>query len=230
MSIKSLLQLILLALIVLIIGGIYFLYFYSNSNDEILNYKKNLEEMNVNDVKENLMENSINLEDKKVELKQNDNIKLKNDKTEENNELNGNKNLTKDIEYLTTDNDGNKYKIIAKLGETSTKDSNILKLTKVDGIVSSKIQGDIKISSEFAEYNYSNQNSKFYKNVKIYYDNKEISCDNLDLNISKNIAVAYNNVIINDNNSILKADNITMDILTKDIKINSNKKIKVSSN
>ena len=35
MSIKSLLQLILLALIVLIIGGIYFLYFYSNSNDEI---------------------------------------------------------------------------------------------------------------------------------------------------------------------------------------------------
>tara|TARA_B100000614_G_C14465403_1_gene460245 strand:+ start:297 stop:989 length:693 start_codon:yes stop_codon:yes gene_type:complete len=230
MSIKSLLQLILLALIVLIIGGIYFLYFYSNSNDEILNYKKNLEEMNVNDVKENLMENSINLEDKKVELKQNDNIKLKNDKTEENNELNGNKNLTKDIEYLTTDNDGNKYKIIAKLGETSTKDSNILKLTKVDGIVSSKIQGDIKISSEFAEYNYSNQNSKFYKNVKIYYDNKEISCDNLDLNISKNIAVAYNNVIINDNNSILKADNITMDILTKDIKINSNKKIKVLSN
>lgn len=230
MSIKSLLQLILLALIVLIIGGIYFLYFYSNSNDEILNYKKNLEEMNVNDVKENLMENSINLEDKKVELKQNDNIKLKNDKTEENNALNGNKNLTKDIEYLTTDNDGNKYKIIAKLGETSTKDSNILKLTKVDGIVSSKIQGDIKISSEFAEYNYSNQNSKFYKNVKIYYDNKEISCDNLDLNISKNIAVAYNNVIINDNNSILKADNITMDILTKDIKINSNKKIKVLSN
>ena len=230
MSIKSLLQLILLALIVLIIGGIYFLYFYSNSNDEILNYKKNLEEMNVNDVKENLMENSINLEDKKVELKQSENIKLKNDKTEENNELNGNKNLTKDIEYLTTDNDGNKYKIIAKLGETSTKDSNILKLTKVDGIVSSKIQGDIKISSEFAEYNYSNQNSKFYKNVKIYYDNKEISCDNLDLNISKNIAVAYNNVIINDNNSILKADNITMDILTKDIKINSNKKIKVLSN
>ena len=230
MSIKSLLQLILLALIILIIGGIYFLYFYSNSNDEILNYKKNLEEMNVNDVKENLMENSINLEDKKVELKQSENIKLKNDKTEENNALNGNKNLTKDIEYLTTDNDGNKYKIIAKLGETSTKDSNILKLTKVDGIVSSKIQGDIKISSEFAEYNYSNQNSKFYKNVKIYYDNKEISCDNLDLNISKNIAVAYNNVIINDNNSILKADNITMDILTKDIKINSNKKIKVLSN
>ncbi len=230
MSIKSLLQLILLTLIVLIIGGIYFLYFYSNSNDEILNYKKNLEEMNVNKVNENLMENSINLEDKKVELEQNKNIKLKNDKTEENDALNENKNLTKDIEYLTTDNDGNKYKIIAKLGETSTKDSNILKLTKVDGIVSSKIQGDIKISSEFAEYNFSNQNSKFYENVKIYYDNKEISCDNLDLNISKNIAVAYNNVIINDNNSILKADNITMDILTKDIKINSSKKIKVLSN
>ena len=77
MSIKSLLQLILLALIVLIIGGIYFLYFYSNSNDEILNYKKNLEEMKVNEVNENLMENSINLEDKKVELEQNKNIKLK---------------------------------------------------------------------------------------------------------------------------------------------------------
>ena len=45
-----------------------------------------------------------------------------------------------------------------------------------------------------------NQNSKFYKNVKIKYDNKIINCDNFDLNISENIAVAYNNVIVKDKN------------------------------
>ena len=31
------------------------------------------------------------------------------------------------------------------------------------------------------KYNYTNQNSKFYKNVEIKYDNKIITCDNFDL-------------------------------------------------
>ena len=62
---------------------------------------------------------------------------------------------------------------------------------------------------------YSNQNSKFYNNVQINYDDKIIRCDNLDLNIDKNIAVAYNNVTVQGNNSFMKANKITLNILTK---------------
>ena len=76
-------------------------------------------------------------------------------------------------------------------------------------------------------YNYNNQNSKFYNDVEVRYDGKTIFCDNLDLNISDNIAVAYGNVLVKDNNSLMKAQIIILDTLTKDIKINSKEKIKI---
>ena len=44
------------------------------------------------------------------------------------------------------------------------------------------------------------------------------------------IAVAYENVVVKDENSIMKAQMITFDILTKDIIINSDKKIKLITN
>ena len=137
--------------------------------------------------------------------------------------------MSKDIEYITTNNNGDIFKIIAKFGKTDKENSDILKLERVDGIITSNKRSEIKIKSNFAEYNYSNQNSKFYDNVKIDYDEKTIRCDNLDLNISDNIAVGYNNVIIVDNNSTMKAQNIIINILTKDIRINSKDYIEFKS-
>ena len=64
----------------------------------------------------------------------------------------------------------------------------------------------------------------------IKYDNKVITCDNFSLDISENIAIAYDNVIVKDESSIMKAQNVTMNILTKDISINSEKKIKILTN
>ena len=251
MSVKSLLQLILLLLIVLIIGGIYFLYFYSKpiNNDNLLN--KNLEEIEKNLDKENLLgetisNNQLNEKPSSANLKQNikeleednpmNNItprivdENKNKNVSQNLELDNMKNLSKKIEYITTNDKGDIFNIIAKYGKTNLKNSNILDLEQVDGIISSLERSQIYISSNNAEYNYANQNSKFYNNVKINYDNKEITCDNLDLNISENLAVAYNNVVIKNENSLMKAQIITLDIITKDININSDDKIKIFTN
>ena len=251
MSVKSLLQLILLLLIVLIIGGIYFLYFYSKpiDNDNLLN--KNLEEIEKNLDKENLLgetisNNQLNEKPSSANLKQNikeleednpmNNItprivdENKNKNVSQNLELDNMKNLSKKIEYITTNDKGDIFKIIAKYGKTNLKNSNILDLEQVDGIISTLERSQIYISSNNAEYNYANQNSKFYNNVKINYDNKEITCDNLDLNISENLAVAYNNVVIKNENSLMKAQIITLDIITKDININSDDKIKIFTN
>ena len=64
----------------------------------------------------------------------------------------------------------------------------------------------------------------------IKYDNKVITCDNLDLSISENIAVAYSNVTVKDEKSVMKAQVLTLDIVTKDININSENKIKIYTN
>ena len=74
------------------------------------------------------------------------------------------------------------------------------------------------------------QNSKFYNDVIIKYNDQVIKCDNLDLKISDNIAIAYNNVTLQNKNWLMKAEKITMNILTKDISINSDEEIEITKN
>ena len=69
---------------------------------------------------------------------------------------------------------GDVFKITAQYGKTNLRDSDILDLINVDGSIVSNNRSDIYISSIYAEYNYSNQNSKFYENVEIKYENKII--------------------------------------------------------
>ena len=166
-----------------------------------------------------LLENA-NLEKNEAITQSNKNIKNFDDS----------KNITKEIEYITTNNKGEIFKILAKYGNTNREDKNILNLEVVEGTITSKKKSQIYISSDYANYNYTNQNSKFYSNVEIKYDDKIINCDNFDLIIEDNIAVAYDNVIVKDNKSIMRAETITLDLITKDIEINSKEKVKIIKN
>ena len=233
MSIKSLLQIILFLLILIIIGGIYYLYFYSSpsNNNRIENLEKLSEQKIVaeeNEILETITDPKINKNEEikiisKKEIKS-ENNQVKNNTSKKNKQ---NKNLTKEIEYITSNKNGDSFKILAKYGETNIKNSDILDLKQVNGEILSSERSTIFLSSNLANYNYTNQNSRFYNNVKIEYDNIIITCDKLDLNMSDNMAVAYNNVVMKDDKSTMKAQIITLDILTKDININSNEKIKI---
>ena len=251
MSIKSLLQIILLLLIILIISGIYYLYFYSeklNNLNNIQSLEKLKEEKLLteeNEVLESISKNNNNIKldvvsEKKVnknsvQSSSNNEINsdLLNKKIGENNVLDKTindreiTNLTKEIEYITSNKNGDIFKIQAKYGKSNLKNSNVLDLEKVNGEISSDVRSTIYLSSKYANYNYTNQNSKFFTNVIIKYDDKTITCDKLDLIISENTAIAYSNVIIRDNKSIMKAQIITLDIITKDININSEDKINI---
>tara|TARA_B100001248_G_C27298650_1_gene416011 strand:- start:145 stop:888 length:744 start_codon:yes stop_codon:yes gene_type:complete len=247
MSIKSLLQFILLLLIVIILGGIYFLYFYSSPVKKSLLDEKNLEEFNkilenkdtssdqeiLGDNKnkedyENIDTNSENTKQNITEFQKNKDNQTINKQIEK--DINVTESLMKNIEYVTTNKNDDVFKILAKNGKTNIENSNVLDLTQVDGIISSKERTDIFITSDFANYNYTNQNSKFYRNVIIKYDNKIMTCDNFDLFSNDNIAIAYGNVIIEDNNSYMKAENVILNIITKDVNINSTNKIKIITN
>ena len=231
MSIKSLLQIILILLIFIIIGGIYFIYFYPDPNKKV-----GLSEINGNinlSVDKPILEDSQasdenDLSTSKVE----DSKKVNDDKkiTEEGGKDKKFENLTKQIQYITSRSNGDVFKILADTGKTNLKNSNLLDLENVKGSIISSVRPDIYISSKFAEYNYSDQNSKFYNDVIIKYNDQVIKCDNLDLKISDNIAIAYNNVIFQDRDSLMKAEKITMNILTKDIIINSDNKIEITTN
>ena len=231
MSIKSLLQLILLLLIFLVIGGIYFLYFYSGplKNENIVNNSLNkisnkgikqselldhdvLQEVNTNKNKKLIQDNN-KIVNKELNKKINSSEKIEN--------------LTKEIEYVTSNKEGDIFKIFAKYGKTNIENSNILDLDTVNGVITSIKRSKIDIKSDYAKYNYENQNSEFYSNVEIKYDNKIITCDNLDLQIDNNYAIAYNNVKIKDNKSTMKAQIVTLNLITKDININSKDKVKI---
>ena len=249
MSIKSLLQVILFLLIIIIVGTIYFFYFYSKNQITNINELKTTQETilgenisNADDIlKKSISEKAIldiNLKDKEItenningkkEVISKD-YKLSSDK-KDNNKLSKNvKNLTKEIEYVTTNKSGDILKILAESGKTNANNNDILELENVNGTIAPNNKSEIEITSDFANFNYSNQNSKFYRNVIIKYENKEIVSDNLDIIMKENIVIAYGNVKVNSDKGKMKAEKITLDIITKDIKINSENKINIITN
>ena len=247
MTVKSSLQVILFLLIFLIIGGIYILYFYPGSFQNEILVNKNIENENLDIIDQNIsiekeildMNTDEDEKIKKVEPSE-DNLNQNNKQLSENplkegsknykNKNKENNNLTKEIEYVTTNSKGEIFKIFADYGITNLKDTNILDLENVDGIISSPNRSKIFITSDFAKYNYTTQNSKFYNNVVVKFDQKIITCDNLELKITEDLAIAYDNVIVKDSISFMKAQNITMDIITKNIKINSKDKVEILTN
>lgn len=256
MSIKTLLQIILFLLIILIIGGIYFLYFYKGPiSNKLINTEIEKVDLftNENTFEESILEeenliNKNNLKKKSdfdleaesqeifVSKKKNNQQEIIQGNTQKKKTHNKKKNtnqienLTKEIEYITSNSTGEIYKISAKFGKTNPKDNNILDLDQVNGTISSTKRSKIFISSDFAEYNYTNQDSKFYTNVEIKYDSNIIICDNLEIKMSKNIAIAYGNVLLKNEKSEMKAQIITLDLITKDININSNEGISLITN
>lgn len=238
MSYKSVLQIFVLILILIILSSIYFVYF-SNPKEIIKDDDNKITNLNGN------KKNQENLETKEknikeiVEISKNDNQKEiliteeKNTKTEnianDNSVTKKEDNFLSEVEYLTTDNKGNKYQIFAKSGKTNSENKDILDLNRVRGKVFSDFRSTIYIVSDFAKYNSVDLNSKFYDNVVINFEDKQINCDIFIINMNSDIAEAYGNVTVTDPKSTMYAGIITLDLETKDININPEikKKVKV---
>jgi len=142
-------------------------------------------------------------------------------------------NTLKDVEYLSIDKKGNKFKLLASSAKSNKNDNSFLDLNNVRGVITSEIRDPIYIVSDFGQYDTTNFNSKFYQNVVVNYMEKQIICENFDIDMETNMAIAYNNVIVTDPKSTMKAGIITFDLETKDININpisEKTKVKVTTN
>ena len=161
------------------------------------------------------------------------NQELSSTKTEKNQNKESKKksSIIKNIKYTSVDSEGNKYEIIAKLGEVDLNNQEIINMQNVKAIIALKDSQIIEINSDFAKYNTKNYDTQFSENVLMTYDDHIIRSQNLDLFFEKHIAQAMNNLVYENSTSRLRADKIEIDLITKNSKIfmyNKKKKIKIS--
>tara|TARA_Y100000768_G_scaffold136864_1_gene101877 strand:- start:2674 stop:3246 length:573 start_codon:yes stop_codon:yes gene_type:complete len=145
---------------------------------------------------------------------------------------NYNSNLLENIKYVAKDNDGNEYIINAAEGEIDLSNSDIIFLKDVRSQIKLKNSDIVNITSNFGKYNSSNYDTIFSKNVVITYLNNKITGEYLDLSLLENRMIVSKNIIFTNEENVLKADVIEIDIKTKDTKIfmhEENKKVNIKN-
>ncbi len=133
-------------------------------------------------------------------------------------------NIIKNIEYFSQDEKNNTYKINSKFGKIDPNKPNLILMENVFAEI---ILGDsepLSISSDFALYDNINYDTNFYENVKLTHVFHKITSEKIDLAFKDNLVFISKNVIYKNLDTKLIADEVRIDLLTKDIKIFMNEK------
>ena len=133
--------------------------------------------------------------------------------------INTSESLIEDLKYLSTDKEGNEYKIEAKKGNIDKDNPDIIYLENVIAIISLKNSELISIKSNFAKYNSKSFDTLFNDAVIVDYEDHLLSGNFLDLSFEDNLVSIYDNVQYLSGISSLSADRAEIDILNKKTKI-----------
>ena len=120
----------------------------------------------------------------------------------------------------------------ASEGTIDQSESNFIFLKSVSAIINLKNYKLIEISSDFGKYDINNYDTIFSKNVMITYLDNIITGDYLDFSWDKNLMLISRDVVLKNNENLLLADVIEMDIKKRDIKIfmyEDNKKVNIKT-
>ena len=142
-------------------------------------------------------------------------------------------NLIEDIKYTSKDATGNEYEIVAKSGEMSLDNPDLIYMKDVNAIIYMKNSSPIYIKSDFAEYNSKNYDTFFKKNILLTHLTHNIEGENLNLLFQVNLVKMYENIIYKNMDTTLYADKLEVDLITKNSKIfmkNKSEKIKILIN
>ena len=102
----------------------------------------------------------------------------------------------------------------------------------MEATILTKNSEPIKIYSNKSLYNNLNYNTNFYDEVQIIYKDQTIFSNNFDLIFNEKTGTIYNNVIYKKLNTLLYADKIDIDLISKDSKIymfDKSKKVKIKN-
>ena len=145
---------------------------------------------------------------------------------------NTSKSIIEDLKYLSTDKEGNEYKIEAKKGNIDKENPDIIYLENVEAVILLENSDTILIKSKFAKYNTKNFDTLFNNSVSLDYGEHGLKSEFLNLSFENNLVSIYDNVRYLSGISSLKADRAEIDILNKNTKIfmeNSNKKVQINN-
>ena len=140
--------------------------------------------------------------------------------------------LIEDLKYLSTDKEGNEYKIEAKKGNIDKSNPDIIYLENVNAIILLQNSENISIKSNYAKYNTKNFDTLFNNSVSVNYGEHVMKSEFLDLSFENNLVSIYDNVRYLSGISSLKADKAEIDILNKKTKIfmeDPKKKVQINS-
>ncbi len=155
------------------------------------------------------------------------------------------KNIIQDIRYTSNNSNGDIFEILADYGEPSDEIDDLMFLTKVIANITLKNKSDIKLTSDYANFNTKTFETTFLNNVKIFRNDEIIFGNELylvfdqtesnlsdNLNPDQNLIRISQNVIFKKPGYMLKADVIEIDLITKNTKIymnNQKDKVQASS-
>ena len=141
-----------------------------------------------------------------------------------------NRNIIKDIEYITKDQQGNFYSLKADKSEIDQNNENKVNLFNVKGKIRLEKNQEVYISSDKAIYNSSTTDTQFFNNVKLLYSDHLVECEIATLKFSNKYIILEKNLIYNNLKTKIIADKIEFDLTTKNFKMmmyNKNSKIKI---
>ena len=140
--------------------------------------------------------------------------------------------LIEELKYLSTDKEGNEYKIEAKKGNIDKDNPDIIYLENVRASILLQNSDRISIESNFAKYNSKSFDTLFNDTVSVDYGEHVLKSEFLDLSFENNLVSIYDNVRYLSGITSLKADKAEIDILKKKTKIfmeDSSKKVQINN-
>tara|TARA_Y100000591_G_scaffold331780_1_gene366764 strand:- start:2252 stop:2842 length:591 start_codon:yes stop_codon:yes gene_type:complete len=146
--------------------------------------------------------------------------------------IDGGESVIEDLKYLSTDKEGNEYRIEAQKGNIDKNNPDVIFLENVKAIISLQDSDYISIKSKFARYNTKNFDTLFSDSVSVDYGDHLLKSEFLDLSFENNLVSIYDNVRYLSGISSLRADKAEIDILKKKTKIfmeNSDKKVQINN-
>lgn len=138
-----------------------------------------------------------------------------------------------ELQYLSSDAEGNTYLIKAESGTTGSENKDIINLNNVSAKITLINNDEILIFSNFAKYNTDNFDTDFSKNVRAFYKMHELKCENIIVKFSENYARIYEKVVYDNKITKLYADKIEIDLIKRTSKISmyeNKKKVKITHN
>ena len=152
----------------------------------------------------------------------------------ENDNLEKKNNIIQNLKYNVELLDGGRYEITANKSEIIFNDGKeTVLMNEVIASFTDINNNKIKILSDNAEFNSESYNTYFSKNIKISFDDNLITSDKIDFDFINNNILIYENVIYINDNGNMRTDNISINLITKQIDIfmnNKKNKVKIATN